>query len=310
MINEGIDPFYNRALGTISAERGHLSPLENIARTKSLHNDLKATGHKVVPVKGGYIENHGTPDAKEVHERSFLVMHKNTGNDNGAIKKTLTTLGKKYDQDSILHKPHNSDIASLHGTNKASFPGYGKSVAVGKKQNYSGGEFFTEMPNGKRFTFGENTDYFVPQVRESKNLRDVVPIQEISDNARAAMHRIMKDPNAHPTMKAAASKALGGKLAHDWSGSKPADNSLFDSDGEVKVQHMENHEGILRHHGFKPDEKGIHFNADRTQAVRMWMRDGKVNSWEHHYHDAGGNRKKDVGLMADTLHDSLNGKHN
>lgn len=170
-LTESIDPFFNRAVGMISAERGHLSPDENEHRSNTLHSELKAAGHKVTPVQGGYVENHGTPQAKEVSERSFLVMHKKTGDDNGAVKNTLTRLGKKYDQDSILHKPHNSDIASFHGTNKAEFPGYGKQVPVGKKQPYKGGQYFTQMPNGKRFTFGENSNYPASQVRESEKMK-------------------------------------------------------------------------------------------------------------------------------------------
>lgn len=201
-LNEGIDHFFNRSVGTISAERGDLAPEVNAHRTRQLHSDLRAAGHKVVPVKGGYVENHGTPQAKEVHEKSFLVMHHQTGDDGGAIKKTLTHLGKKYGQDSVLHKPANSEVASLHGTNHAQFPGMGKSVAVGKKRNYTGGEFFTEMPNGKRFTFGE--DYTMP-----KELRTI--IEALSDTR--SKYQKMKDLHDHPTtephLKAAAAEWMG-----------------------------------------------------------------------------------------------------
>jgi len=155
-LTEGTDPFKNRAMGIMSAERGHLSSEENDRRSKTLHGELKAAGHKVIPAFGGYIENHNTPDAKETRERSFIVMHNKPGDDKGAVKKTLTTLGRKYDQDSILHKPHNSDVASLHGTNKAAWPGMNKTVAAGKYRKRNNDQMFTRMPSGREFTFGES----------------------------------------------------------------------------------------------------------------------------------------------------------
>jgi hypothetical protein len=151
---ESHDPFHNRSIGLMSAERGNLAPQVNAHRTRALHSDLRAAGHKVVPVDGGFIENHGTPEAREVKEKSFLVMHRNHGDDGGAVKKTLIHMGKKYGQDSVLHKPHNSDVASLHGTNN-SFPGLGKVHPVGKYRQRDGDQMFTRMPSGREFTFKE-----------------------------------------------------------------------------------------------------------------------------------------------------------
>jgi ADP-ribosyltransferase exoenzyme len=153
-LTEGRDPFHNRSMGIMSAERGDLSPEVNAHRTRSLHSDLRAAGHKVIPVTGAYVENMGTPEARETHERSFIVMHHKPGDDNGAVKKTLIHMGKKYGQDSILHKPHNSDVASLHGTNKA-FPGLGQVHPVGKYRPRKNDQMFTRMQNGREFTFGE-----------------------------------------------------------------------------------------------------------------------------------------------------------
>jgi hypothetical protein len=43
--------------------------------------------------------------------KSLLVVGK-SGDDGGALVGHLKHLGKKYGQDSILHKPHNSEKAS------------------------------------------------------------------------------------------------------------------------------------------------------------------------------------------------------
>jgi ADP-ribosyltransferase exoenzyme len=153
-LTEGHDPFHNRSMGIMSAERGDLPPEANAHRTRSLHSDLRAAGHKVIPVTGAYVENMGTPEARETHERSFIVMHNKPGDDNGAVKKTLIHMGKKYGQDSILHKPHNSDIASFHGTNKAT--GVGKVTPVGKYRPRNNDQMFTRMKSGREFTFGES----------------------------------------------------------------------------------------------------------------------------------------------------------
>jgi hypothetical protein len=59
----------------------------------------------------GFIEGH------HVDETSLLVVGKSAG-DGGALLGQLKYLGKKYCQDSILHRPYNSEKASLHRTNE------------------------------------------------------------------------------------------------------------------------------------------------------------------------------------------------
>jgi hypothetical protein len=56
-------------------------------------------------------------ECRGVDEISLLVVGK-SGDDGGALVGHLKHLGKKYGQDSILHKPHNSEKASLHRTNE------------------------------------------------------------------------------------------------------------------------------------------------------------------------------------------------
>jgi len=150
------EQFQNRSLGLMSAERGHLSTEENDIRTAQLHRDLRKTGFHITPVKGGYVENYGKSNAHETEgENSFLVMHPFSGNDHGELKNALIRLGKKYDQDSILHKPHDSHMAHFHGTNKTGWPGMDQKANAG----YLGprkGAFYTKLPSGHEFSFHES----------------------------------------------------------------------------------------------------------------------------------------------------------
>ena len=156
--NTEIDPeshFKNREVGMISAERGNLSSKENDSRTKELHEKLKRSSHNVYPVKGAYTENYGKKNAKKVYENSFIVTAKHAGIDSG-VHKTLMNLGKHYEQDSILHKPHHSEMASLYGTNETGYPGMDKKDDVGKFRWDTPGkesEFHTKLPSGKVFSF-------------------------------------------------------------------------------------------------------------------------------------------------------------
>jgi len=145
-----------RNIGMITAHRGEHTAAENKQRNKQLEHDIRKSGHGFIRVKGRYIENHGTPKAKAVDEHSYLVVGKK-GNDNGKLKGFLKKHGEKYQQDSILHKPHDSDHASLHGTKKGGWPGHGKEHKVGKFHPNRAGEFHTAMRGHRTFAF-EDTE--------------------------------------------------------------------------------------------------------------------------------------------------------
>jgi len=145
--------FKGRSVGIISAGRDNLPEAENNKRHKALHSSLKKLGHIVIPAEGGYVHNYGTPQARPTHEKSFIVAHKNPGSDGGQVYRDLIHLGKHYGQDSILHKPHDSDIASFHGTNDSAKPGIGKYDTVGKLKMDKAGEFYTRLANGRTFVF-------------------------------------------------------------------------------------------------------------------------------------------------------------
>ena len=145
----------NRNIGMISASRGHLSPAENKERHSQLKDDIRKAGYGAIKVKGRYIENHGTPQAKSVDEHSYLVVGKK-GHDGGQLLGHLKHLGQKYDQDSVLHKAHDSHEAHLHGTNDTGYPGKDKSVSVGTWHANRAGEFHSVMRGRKTFAFGEH----------------------------------------------------------------------------------------------------------------------------------------------------------
>ena len=120
---------------------------ENQQRNKSLLAKLQSKGYGVTSVKGAYIENYNTPEAKEVGEHSFFVVDlKQKGN----LLKDLRKFGEFFYQDSILFIPKGGASATLWGTNgvdKSAFPGYGKTLVNDTRKLGTKGEFLTKIKN-------------------------------------------------------------------------------------------------------------------------------------------------------------------
>jgi hypothetical protein len=148
----------NRNIGIITAHRGGNTPQENHERNRQLRDDLTQRGFGYIPIKGRYIENYGSKEAKPVDEHSFLVVGKQ-GHDNNSLKGNLRSLGKKYGQESVLYKPHDSENAKLLGTKEGTFPGLGEEHDVGKWHPNRTGEFHSLMrgSGGKRIFKFEST---------------------------------------------------------------------------------------------------------------------------------------------------------
>ena len=155
-----------RNIGMITAHRGEYTAEENKQRNSQLESDIRKHGLGFVKVKGRYIENHGTPNAKSVDEESYLVIGKH-GHDNGHLKGFLQTHGEKYGQDSVLHKAHDEDDAKLIGTREGGYPGHEKEVSVGKWHPNRAGEFHTAMKGGKTFAF-ESIEFVKPKSFSSR----------------------------------------------------------------------------------------------------------------------------------------------
>ncbi len=141
-----------RNIGMITAHRGEFSAAENKTRNTELEKSIRDSGHGFIKVRGRYVENHGTPNARNVDEHSYLVVGKK-GNDGGKLLGFLKKQGEKYGQDSILHKAHNDEHAFLHGTKEGGFPGKGVSHNVGKFHPNRAGEFHTTMKGSRTFAF-------------------------------------------------------------------------------------------------------------------------------------------------------------
>ncbi len=112
--------------GIITAFRKEYNYQQNMSRNKKLLAMLLNTGWNVTSVKGGFIENYGTPKAVQVSENTFFVVdYKKQGN----LEKTLRALGKEFKQDSILYIPEGGQVSELWGTSKDNeFPEYDKKI--------------------------------------------------------------------------------------------------------------------------------------------------------------------------------------
>lgn len=136
---------------------------ENLKRNTSLVAKLRSRGYGVTKIKGSYIENFGSPNAKEVGENSFFVVDLK---DSGNLKKDLMSFGEEFEQDSIIFgKADQAGI--LIGTNKCpeGYPGYHREVSQGGAIFAKTGQFMSRV-RGRPFIFAENldiTEYAVPR---------------------------------------------------------------------------------------------------------------------------------------------------
>ena len=123
-----VDKNNKSGLAAVSAERGDKSKKENKARSKSLEKDIRGRGMGMTKATGAYNEK----DHGEVRERSYIVTPGKKGKKK--FKKAVEKLGKKYDQDSVLHKRKPGAGANWVGTTdrKGADPKKGRSEPQGK----------------------------------------------------------------------------------------------------------------------------------------------------------------------------------
>jgi hypothetical protein len=152
------------------------SETENISRNRELKSILLTKGFGVTSIKGSYIENYKTKNAKEVKEESLFVVDLN---DNKKLKNTLIALGIKYEQDSIIFSEAGGEDYTLISTNKCpnGYPGrgiVGVEEKLGKAIFGKDGEMFSRV-NGRPFVFEDInpyvrklTDYSIPEIRSFK----------------------------------------------------------------------------------------------------------------------------------------------
>jgi hypothetical protein len=165
---KGLSRIYNKIqdhdCGMMTAYRSEYNYSQNQQRNKNLIAKLFSLRYGVTAIRGGYIENYNTPDAKEVSENSYFIED---SNDHHNLKSDLIKLGEYFDQDSILFIEHGGVNSYLIGTShrENSYPGFGvfkifKNTVFGQN-----GEFHTKV-SGRPFIFKESIilkDYVLPQ---------------------------------------------------------------------------------------------------------------------------------------------------
>jgi hypothetical protein len=160
-------------VGIITAFRKKFTLPENRQRNKRLIADLKTYGLGFIPVNGGYPETDDTTGEKHnVREESLVVI--GSAGDNGELKNVLSTLAKKYDQESALYKEVGEKRnAYLLFPNKSTSP-LG-TIKYNKMSDYmsklkGGRESFVFESVGKEYPSTKNKPYWVMGVEAQKKV--------------------------------------------------------------------------------------------------------------------------------------------
>ena len=149
--------------GTITAFRyaeecGNGTPYtnaQNLQRNALLLNKLRAKGYSVTAIKGSYIENYGSENAREVSENSFFVSDMQN---KGDLKTDLMSLGQYFEQDSIIYG-EKGGAGTWIGTSHCpdAYPSYHVEDRQGGALFGRNGEFMSRV-NGRPFIFAEGAD--------------------------------------------------------------------------------------------------------------------------------------------------------
>jgi len=157
--------------GFITAFRDGNTRSENKSLNRKMLATLMRKGYGVTSVKGAYVMDHGTDQAKEVGEPSFFVVDIK---DSKKLHQDLIGLSIKFKQESVLLVDKGGKNARLHGTSKDSkFLDYGQTVAVGSgKYGKVAGEFLSRV-RGREFAFeefGSRADRYAAYVLEREDV--------------------------------------------------------------------------------------------------------------------------------------------
>ncbi len=99
----------SRPFGIITAFRQKNTREENLRKNRTLAAHTTNAGYGYFFVDGYFIENLGKPDEVAVSEDSLFII--GDKGDNGRLKRFLLDMVKKFEQDSALFKPEESDQA-------------------------------------------------------------------------------------------------------------------------------------------------------------------------------------------------------
>ena len=157
----------------MSAERGDKSNKENAARSKQLAKDIRGKGLPgPTKVEGQYKEAGSDAPTKE---KSYGISSGKMGK--RKFKKAVKSLGKKYDQDSVLIQKNKKTDAKLHPTTKAGKDDLkGWDGKVGKMKPGGTGDMQTRI-KGKTFTMEETevTENYGDNTYDPKKLEKDLP---------------------------------------------------------------------------------------------------------------------------------------
>ena len=130
----------------ISACRGERSEEENAKKTDELAEDIRSENLGYIRILGGYIENKGTEDEKEVTEESFFVPKPKDMSDEDFFNIAID-LCKKYNQDSVLISlPNYTEFGYYDKSGNFDFSPGEKFIANDKEI----GEYFSALVGGSR----------------------------------------------------------------------------------------------------------------------------------------------------------------
>ncbi|MDP3987225.1 MAG: hypothetical protein Q8P81_03310 [Nanoarchaeota archaeon] len=149
--------------GFITAFRGSLTMDDGDVVKPTREQNIKRNGqlfavlnrkYDITNVQGRYIEDYGTPKAKEVGESTFFVVN---SKDTGTLESDLRSLGEKFQQDSVLFVPKGGSEGIIWGTSKMNpeaWPGYNNSSKLGHPVFGKSGQIMTKL-KGRPFLFTE-----------------------------------------------------------------------------------------------------------------------------------------------------------
>ncbi len=131
-------------IGTMSVFRSDVASSVNEANHLLFRKEIRQAGFGFVPLLGHYEE---TVDGQlqEVVEPSFLII--SDKNDSGRLKGFLKSSGRKYNQESVLYKDSESDVAVLIFMNDFS------ERVLGPWSPSVLGKAYSEMGKGRGFSF-------------------------------------------------------------------------------------------------------------------------------------------------------------
>lgn len=115
-LNRILRKHYNDGFIIITNFRGERDNKENVNGFNELKNIVKNHEFSYIPVFGGYVENMGTEEERQVHEPALLVPNQIVGSAKSYDEDTRlfqlgVNLANKYNQDSFLYKPKGSNNA-------------------------------------------------------------------------------------------------------------------------------------------------------------------------------------------------------